>query len=227
MRNILILDVETTGLDPLVDVCIEVAVILYSVEHATTLRAYSSLMRATSNAALPINGIPVDALRTAPTPSVVWSAVEVIALEADAICAHRSQFDRAFVSRELREMRPWFCTKFDLSWPKATRIGESLVPLALAHGLGVSHAHRAMADCDLLSRLFSRVAEMGIDMDAFMSYGLRPKAKCVVRDRSFSAERNALAKAAGFAWDNTTKSWHREMAVADMAALQFAVDVIT
>jgi DNA polymerase-3 subunit epsilon len=48
---VLILDVETTGLDPKADQAIEVGAILYSVEHATTLAAASTLIRSESNAA--------------------------------------------------------------------------------------------------------------------------------------------------------------------------------
>lgn len=65
MKNILLLDTETTGTDESA-VCIEVAVALYSVEHAAVTRSYSSLIQHGTNEAEHINRIPVGLLASAP-----------------------------------------------------------------------------------------------------------------------------------------------------------------
>lgn len=219
LRNVLILDTETGGLNPAVDPCIEVGCILYSVEHATPITSYSTLLGADSNGAEAINGIPLAALRGCPvSKEASWTNVLSMASFADAIVAHRAEFDRAFVPTVLRNSKPWICSKFDLEWPKATRIGESLVPLALAHGLGVSHAHRALTDCDLISRLFTRVAEMGFFLEPFLERGLRPKGLFVAL---VSFEDKDLAKNASFQWEESTKRWMRTMAIEDAAKLPF------
>jgi DNA polymerase III epsilon subunit-like protein len=44
--NALILDVETTGLDPAKDRLIEVGAVLWNVEHRAIVEVYSGLMRA-------------------------------------------------------------------------------------------------------------------------------------------------------------------------------------
>lgn len=44
MRNALIVDVETTGLDPQTGVVAEVGVVLYSIPHHTTLAQFSRLL---------------------------------------------------------------------------------------------------------------------------------------------------------------------------------------
>jgi DNA polymerase-3 subunit epsilon len=62
MKNVLILDTETTGLDSFADRAIEVAVILYSVEHATVRAAFSALIAHDRNPAVRINRIPPAAL---------------------------------------------------------------------------------------------------------------------------------------------------------------------
>jgi DNA polymerase-3 subunit epsilon len=217
LRNILILDTETTGTDPDA-VCIEVACVLYSVTYATPVRVFSSLLRAEGNAAEAVNGIPPAMLTDAPTADRVWPAVAKFAGQADAIVAHGAEFDSRFVPIDACAGRPWICSCQDIAWPRQMRQGESLVKLALAHGLGVATAHRALADCDLLARLLSRVAELGTDLVPLLERGLRPKATFVAL---VPFERKDEARDAGFRWEGETKRWLRTMAVEDAALLPF------
>ncbi len=218
MKRVLILDTETTGLDPAVDTTIEVAAILYSVEHATVVSAYSSLMHAPGNAAEAINRIPPAALADAPQWDHAWSPVGGMVARADAIVAHSAEFDRSFAPADFRSALPWVCSKNDLKWPKQTRESPSLVALALEHDLGVAVAHRAMADCDLIARLFTRSRELGADLAAMLARGMRPKASFVAL---VSFEEKDQAKAAGFQWDGAKRQWLRTMAIEDAAALPF------
>jgi DNA polymerase-3 subunit epsilon len=218
MKRFLILDTETTGLDPAVDRVVEVAAILYSVEHATTERAFSSLIRGDSNAAESINRIPVAALAGAWMAEPVWSTVFDMAEYADAIVAHRAEFDRGFAPPPLKGA-PWICSKFDLEWPRG-KPGASLVQLALDHDLGVAYAHRAMADCDLLARLFTRARELGANLPAMLERGLRPKTNVIAL---VSYDDRELAKKAGFQWDAGSRQWHRRMVLEDAIALPFKV----
>lgn len=214
MRTVLILDTETTGLGPDAAV-IEVGAILYSVEHATVLRAFSSLIRADSNAAEAVNRIPAAALVDALDPAAVWSEVSVMALhwKVEAILAHNAAFDRSFTPPDSALLDfSWICTKSDLTWPKQTRPESSLVPLALDHDLGVAVAHRALADCDLIARLLMRCAELGHDVAAMLARGLRPKVTLMA---CVSYDDREKAKAAGFRWDAPTKRWLRRMVEED------------
>lgn len=216
-RTVLLLDTETTGVESDA-VAIEVAVALYSVPHAAVVRSFSSLIRADANPAEKVNGIPVSLLAEALPPERVWPSVAAFAERSEAIVAHNADFDRRFVPASLAS-RPWICSMDDIAWPRG-QAGMSLIGLALAHGLGVSHAHRAAVDVDMLGRLLSRVAEMGHDLGAMLVRGLRPKA-------TFQAlvlyERNHEAKAAGFRWDGDAKRWWRSMAIEDAATLPFKV----
>ena len=58
--TLLIIDTETTGLDPELDHCLEVGVILFSVASRTVLAQQSFLLPVESNAAEHINRIPAD-----------------------------------------------------------------------------------------------------------------------------------------------------------------------
>lgn len=224
MKRVLLLDTETTGTDEGA-ACVEVAVALFSVPHATVLRSFSSLISHPTNEAEAINGISVDVLAEAPLSAAVWALVNALAREAEAIVSHGAEFDRRFVPEHVAPGLPWICTLEDVLWPRARRPGESLVALALAHGLGVGSAHRAMADVDLLARLLGRVKELGGDVGGMLARGLRPKARFAVADRRFDPARNELAKAHGFAWDRPAapKQWSRAMAREDAAALPFEV----
>lgn len=223
--TILILDTETTGLDAATDRVVEVACIRYSLTHATVLRSYSSLIRGESNAAEAINRIPTAALMDAPEPARVWAAVASLADGADCVVAHNADFDRGFcaaagvsMAYHIAQM-PWVCSRSQMEWPRGKQ-GDSLVNLTLAHGLGVATAHRAMADCDMLARLFTRVAEMGVDLGAMVARGMRPSAVFVALA---PYEQKDVVKAAGFSWDGERKEWRRRMAVEDVAGLPFRV----
>jgi DNA polymerase-3 subunit epsilon len=224
VKTIAIIDTETTGIDPNEHQAIEVACILFDIDSASPVVAYSSLLRADGNPSFAINRIPVEVLASAPDRDAVWRHVETMVQKSDVVAAHNAEFDRGFVHPRIRDAKPWVCTCYDVQWPRATRIGEGLVSLALAHNLGVSHAHRAMTDCDLVSRLFTRIVEMGTDLRAFLAYGLRPKA---TYQALVSYDDKELAKEHGFRWEAPTKQWLRTMAIEDVASLPFQVRRVT
>jgi len=166
-----------------------------------------------------VNRIPPALLADAPEAANVWAGVAKLCAGVDAVLAHNAEFDRRFVPTSVWS-RPWICTMDDLAWPCATRAGEGLVSLTLAHGLGVANAHRALADCDMIARLLTRVHEMGIELVPFLERGLRPKSRY---QALVSFESNHIAKDAGFKWDGAAKMWARTMADEDAAALAFKV----
>lgn len=223
MRSVIFLDTETTGLDPATSRCIEVAVVAYDLEHRAPIECYSSLIRSETNEAERVNRIPVEMLSDAPPANNVWARVEgIIDRHGTAIIAHRAAFDRSFVPEESTFGRPWICSKYDIEWPMG-KLGDPLAFLALAHGVPVFTAHRAMADVETMVRLFQRVAEMGHDVPAMLARAMRPKVKVVAQ---VSFDDREKAKSAGFAWDGTRKRWWRDMPSEDIAALPFRTCVV-
>ncbi len=221
MNRILICDIETTGLDPQKDAAIEVAAIIYSLEHATVLGAFSTLIRHGSNEAQAINRIPPAALAAdAMDPDRAWSFIAQMAKSCEAIVAHRASFDKSFSPAPLQAALPWVCSKFDIRWPKQTREGGALVPLALEHDLGVAYAHRAMTDCDLIARLFTRSVELGVDLQEMMRLAMRPK---LLFQALVSFDDKELAKKIGFEWQGETKRWLKMMVPEETGALPFKV----
>jgi DNA polymerase-3 subunit epsilon len=221
-RRILILDTESTGLDPKQDQVIEVAAIVYDLAHRTPVDSFASLMFSNSNAAEQFNHIPAALLLEAPPPEIVWLQILKMAKRSDVIVAHRVEFDKSFSPPDLQAIKPWCCSKFDIAWPGEKRLGEHLVHLALAHKVGVLDAHRAMTDCDILARLFTRAAEMGADLQTMLRRGLRPK------NLFYSLapfEEKDVVKEHGFAWDPSKhgKNWYRSMPAEDVPLLPFKV----
>lgn len=230
MDTVLIVDVETTGLDREKDAIVEIGYVLWSVKHATMLEVFSVLCRNDGNAAEEINGIPPAPLVVSPRIEFAIDRFQDAATQAQAIVAHNAAFDRAFIERHVGVIpqveKPWICTSEDFVWPKPGP-SRSLRDIALAHGLAITHLHRAVNDCLLVSRLFERVQETKGDVAARLELALihaqAPKAtyKALV---SFAD--NHLAKAAGFRWNPEKKAWLRLMGKAEVDGLPFEVKEI-
>lgn len=211
MKLVLILDTETTGIDPHTDRAIEVAAVQYSLEHSCVVSSFSALIEGVDNAAEAINHIPAKVLPYGLPAGKVWTRVAEMASPCDAILAHNAAFDRRFVPSDMDADKPWICTLNGITWP-VQGDGRNLVAIALAHGLGVVDPHRALADCLLIARLLTRCRELGTDLDAMLQRGLRPQATF---QALVSFDHKELAKAKGFQWDASARKWIREMAIED------------
>jgi DNA polymerase-3 subunit epsilon len=221
VRRALLLDTETTGLDPSVDRVVEVAVILFDLELGCPIESYASLIQANGNAAESANGIPPAALVEANHGIEVWRRVAEVASRADVVAAHNAEFDLSFVRAagiESVANRNWICTMSDFDWGGSRK----LVEIALNHGVGVASIHRALADVDTMARLFARVKERGGDLPALFRRAARPKSLFYAL---VSYENRQIAKANGFGWDEAKhgKNWFRYMPPEDAAALPFQV----
>ena len=207
IERLLILDTETTGLNPAEGaICIEVACTLYDVDRAMPLDTFSALIHTDHNEAEAINGIPAALLLQAHEARNVWPHVEALAKSADAFVAHRAEFDRQFVPLSVGDLRPWICSKYDLEWPKGAA-GDHLVHLALAHGVPVFTAHRALADVDTLVRTFQAASRMAPNgMQDRLARALLPRVRLV--SLAPFAQKDAV-KAAGFSWDG--KEWSKRV----------------
>lgn len=231
MKTLLLLDLETSGLDPAKDCPVEAAWAVYSLEHRAVMRAHSTLVDATT-----YRGDAADAVRDLSSvhriAPAMWQtglhwdqvekAVKASAGNVDAIVAHNASFDRRWFRDEAIQAKPWICTLHGVAWPeagKAKRLGD----IALEHGVAMVEAHRALPDVLTLARLLHAVARLGHDVPALLSRGLRPTSLYAVAETDFNAERNALAKEYGFAWVGERKAWERTMADEDAAGLPFKV----
>jgi DNA polymerase-3 subunit epsilon len=220
-RLILLCDTETSSLEPADGHLLELGMLRWSVEHRTTIAQASWLVRAPGNPAEPHNGIPPAVLPEGQNQDVVLDAFRRWSGSVDAIVAHNGDFDQKWLPAV---GKPWIDSAWDVDWPRVGN-GRKLIDLALAHGLAVLDAHRALSDCLLLARLLERVAELGHDVGQLLARAMRPKVK-VIAEVPF--EQKDEAKAAGFRWEPyPVKKWWRMMPAEDIAALPFPTRVAT
>ena len=162
INNILILDTETTGLDPKKGAkMIEICGILYNVQHKAVLQVYSTLLPCETNAAEHINlispvitNLPYSILHTL---QIFNSMIE----HADALVAHNAQFDKQFVNEflPLAVDKKWLCTKNDFKWPVPLR-RYRLQDVCEAMEVPYVDAHRALQDCMFMVQCFNKVTDL-------------------------------------------------------------------
>lgn len=216
MSLITIVDTETTGVDPQRDQIIEVAAILYSLTHAAPIESISYLLPCGENPAILVNGIAPILTSLSEDMGLVLDNMEARSI---AYVAHNASFDQSFLQRDAI---PFVCSMRQIEWPVPCG-SKALVAIALAHGVGVASAHRAMADCDTLSRLLTRVHEMGVDLEQLIARALLPRVKIKAL---VSYDDRQLAKDARFQWDADTKTWWREFIEGEVPEFTFKTRVI-
>ena len=220
-KNILILDTETTGLDIENDDCLEVGSILFNVKSRSVLAQQSFLLPVEKNNAEKINNIPAEITRL---PQPLLEAIkyfESLIQFSDVMVAHNAEFDmKWFGSQKLPQIeKPWICSMDDITWPsdRQLKTRPSVKDLALAYGIPVWSAHRALTDCIYLAEVFKRCNEL----EKLLNRALEPK---VLLRADISYDKRQLAKNAGFRWNDAIKgAWSRKMSRRDIEKLEFPV----
>ena len=221
--TLLILDTETTGLDPQRDRCLEVGAILFNVSARSVLAQQSFLLPVDSNGAEPINRIPAAGHGySALTEALRW--FDELLAASDVLVAHNAAFDRQWFGRDHLPAvsHPWLCSMEDLRWPaeRQLRSRPSVRDLALAYGVPVWSAHRALTDCIYLAEVFARCD----DLETMLLYGLEPRQ--LVRAKVSYDERH-LAREAGFRWNDPVKgAWTRRLSQRDINSLNFPIEAV-
>jgi len=224
LRHLLIVDVETTGIDFEENAPIEYGAILFDVEHRAVTHQFSALLPSVvPNGAETVNGIPDALLDTAPVyvlNNVAISYLQHLFYCADAVIAHNVEFDHPWVQPVISSLTtPWLCTLRDFRWNiPGLRATPSVIDLALAHGVPVWAAHRALTDCTYLAQVLAARE----DLPDLLQDAQKPQSlyEAVV---SF-ADRD-LAKAAGFQWQaHKPKAWTRYLRDDEIQSLPFTVE---
>jgi DNA polymerase III subunit epsilon len=220
-----IVDSETTGFDPKADRVVEIAAVRFHVEHGSVIETYSALIEGTENKAAHINHIAPELLEHGCSGGDVWDMINLMITSSDCVLAHNAAFDKGFIYQYLNsgaEDRPWLCSMRDFEWPTKSD-SRKLTELALAHGVFVHSAHRALTDVDILVRLLIRVKEQGHDLLALFEDAMTPKPLLAAL---VPFERKDEAKAAGFSWNAGAKRWERRMPLTAAKKLPFKTKVL-
>jgi len=223
-ENILILDTETTGLDNESDDCLEVGSILFNVKSRSVLAQQSFLLPVEINNAEKINNIPAKITRLPQPLTEAIKYFESLVRVSDVIVAHNAQFDmKWFGLNKLPQIeKKWICSMDDITWPadRQLKTRPSVRDLALAYGVPVWNAHRALTDCIYLAEVFKRCNEL----EKLLIRALEPK---ILLRAEISYEERDLAKRAGFRWNDAIKgAWSKKMSRRDMEKLEFPVSEV-
>ena len=218
---LLIIDTETTGLDPQTDQCLEVGAILFDVLSRSVLAQQSFLLPVSSNSAEAINHIPSSITRLKQPWKEGLIYLEQLINSSEILVAHNAAFDRKWFGKSpLPEVsKQWLCTMEDIAWPasKQLKARPSVRDLALAYEIPVWSAHRALTDCVYLAEVFRRCD----DLETLILQGLEPRK---LMRAQVSYEQRDLAKKAGFTWnDPVPGSWTRRLSQRELQKLEFPV----
>ena len=220
-QRLLILDTETTGLDPQRDRCIEVGAVLFDVPRRSVLSQLSLLLPCEQNPAQAVNGID-PTLTQQPQPwqqGLQW--FESLLAVADVVVAHNAAFDRQWFGTAPLPVieKPWLCSMEDIRWPadRHLRSNPSVRDLALAYSVPVWAAHRALTDCIYLAQVFERCS----DLEHLLVQGMEPRRLYRAR---LSYEERHQAREAGFRWNEPVSgAWSRRLSEREAALLPFPV----
>lgn len=165
--NILILDTETTGLDPSNGSrLIEVGALLYSVKHKVVVQTLSTFLPTDTNEAENINHIKPEWTMANPCTHSALLFLRDMAKNCFAIVAHNAEFDRRFIRTVIPAedefwKKRWICTKANFTWP--VRLPRMRLQ-DICEGMGVMYtgAHRALTDAQFLADCFSRVEDLEV-----------------------------------------------------------------
>lgn len=156
-----VLDVETTGLDPALEAIVEVAAVRIE-PGGRVLGRFGSLVRPhvpVSPASGKIHGLGEAELAEAPPLGEVMPALAAF-IGKDPLVAHHATFDLAFLGRALKAvgLPPLDQAVVDtLEWARELvpeQRSHKLEALCVAFGVPASGFHRAMADAEALAGVF-------------------------------------------------------------------------
>ena len=220
-QTLLIIDTETSGLEPEEHHCLELGGILFDIPSRQILAQMSCLLPADSNSAEAINHIPAEVTRLPQPWRQGLDYFQSLLNSADLLVAHNAAFDKKWFGQGHLPATdvPWLCSMEEMRWPenKHLRARPSVRDLALAYEIPVWAAHRALTDCIYLAEVFRRCDQL----EMLIALGLEPRTLMLAQ---VSYEDRHLARDAGFRWNDPIKgAWTRRLSAREAETLPFPV----
>ncbi len=210
-----VVDTETTGLDPTVCTIIEIGLIVFDYDPLTgqpiriveTYGALEDPSHPLSTETTAITGI-TDAMVT----GQYIDDVKVIELVRDAtiVIAHNAAFDRPFLENRLPVFQslPWACSLVDIDWAAEKVAARTLEYLAYQMGFFFS-AHRAEEDCRALLEILANPLPHSGHIGLRRLLEQRGMRSYVVYAVAAPFATKEELKARQYRWNTTEKVWHR------------------
>ena len=215
-----IVDVETTGLNPNTDEIIEIGMVRFAYTPGGTVLG---LLADFSGFREPSHPIPHEITRmTGITNTMVAGRriyddqIRNFVASADIVIAHNAGFDRRFCERLCSAFvdKPWACSQTQIPWSAEGVEGTKLFYIGVQQGFWFE-GHRALDDCYALLEILERPLLVS-------GQGTLQKLLEVARETTFRIwalgapfEVKDRLKARGYRWnvgeDGQPRAWHREV----------------
>jgi DNA polymerase-3 subunit epsilon len=216
----LILDVETTGLDPTRDEIIELAMLKFDYgSDGSVFRVLDQFSRLRE----PTVAIPIEITKLTGITSemvagktITQEEIEHFASSAAVVIAHNAGFDRRFVERAFPvfNTKHWACSMSQVDWEQEGFDGTKLG--YLLGGCGMFHdGHRADEDCrallEILSRPLPSTGETALKR--LLDTARKPTMRVWAENARFDFK--DILKARGYRWndgsDGRPRSWWSDL----------------
>ncbi|HVN41455.1 MAG TPA: 3'-5' exonuclease [Steroidobacteraceae bacterium] len=217
IAHAVVLDTETTGMDPAKDRIVELALVKFEYLRSTgevgrVLGRYDGL----EDPGMPIppeatavHGITDEMVRGR---RLAEEDIERLMEGVGVVIAHNAGFDRPFTERRLPEFAglAWGCSLREVPWESEGLGSAKLDYLAYRHGFFYD-AHRAQNDChavlELLRRPFGTTARSALHL--LLQSAREPSARLWATGSPF--ESKDLLRARGYRWDGEQRCWYRDI----------------
>lgn len=215
-----IVDVETTGLDPTRDKIIELAILPFHFSSDGVIydvlpgyEGFEDPGQPLSEEVIQITGITDDQLRGQRLDD---NAVKAMAEPASLVIAHNAAFDRSFLERRfpLFVEKPWACSFTQVPWAEEGLGSAKLDYLLGQHGFFFDN-HRAMADCRAVLHLLSlKLSKTGRPiLPLLLANARRRTYRIWALEAPFDCK--DLLKQRGYRWnggeDGRPRAWFRDL----------------
>ena len=209
MSYAVIVDLETTGLEPQTDEIIEIGLLEFrwqEGEEPQILRTYGGLQeprQPLTETISQITGLRDNDLRG---EAIDWAIVASIMQRSELIIAHNARFDRSFLEANPHYQKPsgrWACSQNHIAWGDHGFKTRALNYLACDQGFVNPFAHRAVFDCAttfrvIQSHLTELAATSKLKEFEFAAYGAPFEVKDTLKTR-------------GYRWDPGRRVWAKRI----------------
>lgn len=208
-----IVDCETTGLNPVADSIVELAVMIFVVDASGNVVGYEKPiswleqpMFDLDPEIIRITGITDEMLEG---QRIDREAALAKLSSAEVIVAHNAAFDLAFVEKLLPQIKgsAWACSCHEVDWAERGYEGRALGWLLIQSGL-FTDTHRAAAD---VWALFTLLTQPDMDGRTALQEPFAASARSTFRIEATGSDIDdkEWLKRWGYSWDAPNKIWHK------------------
>ena len=213
LQTIVLLDTETTGLEPTKNAIIELALLRVQIDKALgvpvgAVQVYDGLED--PGRPIPSEVVELTGITDADVAGQQLDEARIAAMleGVDWVIAHNAGFDRPFCEARLPQYRHlhWACSVSDLNWKAEGHSSAKLEQLALANGWFYD-AHRAEMDCHALLSVLAQPLpkKSGTALLHLLAQAAQSSYRLYATSAPFDAK--DTLKGRGYRWNAEARVW--------------------